>query len=318
MSKLTGHRPYSSPAYWEWRMTDAFRQVDNIELEISKEYAKAYETIYKDFEKLTQKYRLKTGLLDVARFEMDMKFSEKLNRTASRQFQMLTNVDEVITRLGKFEEHTMEHFLMEQYKENYYKTLYAMEEGFGYQTEFALMSPERVRQALYTKWSEDGVEFSSRIWRDKYKLNSDLRTLIENGLASGKSRNQMAKLLHKEMGGVLYNSKRIIRTECAAIITKSDLAAYEEIGLNELIILSTFDKRTSRICADKHNTRLKISEAKIATNVPPFHPNCRTTVEPVMQEATSVRYARGVDGKRILIPTDMTYEEYKKIHGIYW
>lgn len=313
---LIGDRPKESVSYWEWRMTDAFRQVDDLELEISRLYAKAYESIWKEFEKLTAKYRFADGTLDVARFEMASKFDAKLNREAARQFQFLNNLDETINKLGKSEIQSIEELLMQIYKKNYYQTLFEMESGLGYRTEFALVSPERLKQVVHTKWSEDGIKFSDRIWRDKYKLNKDLRAIIQDGFFTGKSRKQMATILHKDMSGALYNSKRIIRTECAAIITKSDLAAYEEIGFGELIILSTFDKRTSKICAKKDGTRLKLSEAKIATNVPPFHPNCRTTVEPYMKETTSIRYARGIDGKRVLIPTTMTYEEFKRLHLI--
>lgn len=313
---LKGNRPIPNDKYWEWRLTDRFRAVDDVETELSRLYATAYETIWKDYDSLTKGFLRPDGTLDYSKFEMATKFDAKLNRKTARYYAFLNRLDDVVNDIGNGEILSIEKLLMDMYKTNYYETLYHLEDGLGYQTQFALLTPDRLKQVVHTKWSPDGKEFSDRIWGEKRKLNQQLRILIQDGLSTGKSPQHTAQLLHNEMGGKLYASKRIVRTESMSMITESDNDAYSELGFTEYKILSTFDKRTSPICQRMDGRTFPVRELKIGTNAPPFHPNCRSTTEPVMAETAATRFARDINGNRIRIPTDMTFEEFKRDHLI--
>ena len=48
-------------------------------------------------------------------------------------------------------------------------------------------------------------------------------------------------------------------------------------------------------------------------NYPPMHPRCRCTVVPTLGETTGKRTSK-VDGKRVKIPAEMNYTEWKKTY----
>lgn len=305
-----------NPEYWEERLKERFRKVDDYETELTRIYSSAYADIYKDYVKLTEGFLKIDGTVDYAKFESALRYNPKINRTSARYQALLERIERIVNDIGKGEVSSIEQLLMNVYKENYYDVLWHTETGLGYKTEFALLSPKRLKQVVHTAWSADGKEFSSRIWDNKSKLTKELRILIQDGIAKGRSPLQTANMLQKTMGGKLYCSKRIIRTETMAMITDSDCAAYKEIGFEKYTILAAFDKRTSKVCQDMDGRVFELHTMQLGENAPPFHPNCRSTTEPLMFETTRIRYAKDVDNKRVAVPTNMTYAEFQAKHLI--
>lgn len=308
--------PLPSDVYWHYRLKERFREAYGVETEIARLYASEYEKILKSFLALIDPYYNSDGSIDFPRLQTDLKMENQFSNTFKRYRALLSRLDGVENTLRNQEILSIEQLIMKTYQDNYYRVLYALEKAFGKQINFALLSPERLQQVMKTSWSKDGKEFSSRIWDNKKQLTQELRTLITDGIATGKSPLQVAQALQDATNNTLYNSKRIIRTETMAIITDSDAAAFEEAGIEKYRILSTFDKRTSRICQQQDGKEYLLKEKKIATNAPPFHPNCRTTIVPVMPNPTQLRFARNADGRPIKVPLNMSYEEFKQKHLI--
>lgn len=310
------NKPLTNPEYWTERLKERFRKVNDYETELSRIYSTAYTELYTEYVKLTEGFLRIDGTIDYAKFESALRYDARINRTAARYQALLERIENIVDDIGKGEVSSIEQLLMNVYKENYYDVLWHTETGLGYKTEFALLSPQRLKQVVHTAWSADGKEFSSRIWNNKAKLTKELRILIQNGIATGKSPQQTANLLHKAMGGKLYCSKRIIRTETMAMITESDCSAYQELGFEKYVILASFDKRTSKICQEMDGKVFELRTMYLGENAPPFHPNCRTTTEPLMLETTRIRYAKDVNGNRVSVPTNMTYDEFRSKHLI--
>lgn len=102
-------------------------------------------------------------------------------------------------------------------------------------------------------------------------------------------------------------------TELAAISSKSRLAAYKEMGLEEYEIVATLDNLTSEICQGMDGMHFKVSDYEIGSTAPPFHPNCRTDTAPYFEdfEESQERVARDENGENYHVPSSMNYQEWK-------
>jgi len=305
----------SNRKYWNKRLKTRFRAVDDLETELSRYYATAYEAIYKDYTNLLKPYT-NGKEIDFRKLKLDLESKVSNNYALNRQRALLSKIETLFNDIGATEVSSMEAVLMNNYRTNYYETLFTLEKELGKQVNFSLLSPARLRQVIKTKWSADGVEFSSRIWKDKVLLNQELRKLITESISTGRSPLSTAVLLKNATNNTLYCSKRIIRTETMAIITESDAAAYEELGIAKYEIVAAFDSRTSKVCQRQDGKVHLLSKLKIGTNAPPFHPNCRTVTIPVVEDTTPIRYAKDANGKGIKIPRNMTYKQFKEKHLI--
>jgi SPP1 gp7 family putative phage head morphogenesis protein len=305
----------SSEIYWHNRLQDRFRPALHLERELGLAYDKAYEQIYAAYYELISPYRI-GDTYDFKLLASHLNMGGMFEKTYNKFTSLLTLIDKTVHNMRVAETDKVGLLMMDTFKENFYRVLYKVEKDVGHQLAFTLLSKERLEQVLHTNWSRDGGEFSSRIWINKRHLNKQLRELITNSIASGKSPIQTSILLQEATGNSFYNCKRIIRTETMAIITDSDAAAFQEAGIDEYEVLSTFDRRTSIVCQKQDGKKYPVSEMKISTNAPPFHPNCRTTIIPVMKEPSQMRTAKDSSGRPIKVPANMTYEQYQAKHLI--
>ena len=60
--------------------------------------------------------------------------------------------------------------------------------------------------------------------------------------------------------------------------------SYRDAGCTEYEILTASDRRTCRRCAAQNGKRYLLANMQAGENAPPFHPNCRCTVLPVVGE----------------------------------
>ena len=98
----------------------------------------------------------------------------------------------------------------------------------------------------------------------------------------------------------------------------SSQKAYVECDVDKYEILATLDKRTSKICQDLDGEVFNVKDAVVGVNMPPFHwhPYCRTTTIPYIEDDHSTRFARDEKGKGIEVSSSMTYKEWAKIYKI--
>ncbi|MBQ9487755.1 MAG: minor capsid protein [Selenomonadaceae bacterium] len=112
----------------------------------------------------------------------------------------------------------------------------------------------------------------------------------------------------------------MIRTELNYIRTRAaaDSIISAEMGYYQFI--AVMDNRTTPICQSLDGEIFPIIELSQGENAPPMHVRCRSTIaaseddgkqgrKPVGQRA-----ARDEDGKRIKIPADMTYRDWKAVY----
>jgi len=86
------------------------------------------------------------------------------------------------------------------------------------------------------------------------------------------------------------------------------LDTYEQLGITHVRFMATLDGRTSKLCASLDGKRWRVIDPH---PVPPLHPNCRSIVQPVLDDASDsigmrpfVRSLKvtGRDGQRTFRP----------------
>lgn len=145
--------------------------------------------------------------------------------------------------------------------------------------------------------------------------------LIQFGFAQGQTIDEMTRAVNQRLGKqTKANNKAVVRT---AVNHTSTTARERTMRENDDIvvgykIVATLDSRTSDVCKGYDGLEVKWSDSNHPR--PPFHPNCRTTTAPLLDERFSakdedgVRASTGAQGGQ---PTkaDQTYYEWLKNQG---
>lgn len=137
-------------------------------------------------------------------------------------------------------------------------------------------------RAMDTAWS--GRNYSARIWRNTDHLAQMLEDEIEAAFLSGKSVRRMADTIMERFGVGYRAAECLMRTETSYVQNQTAAKSYEDAGCTEYEVLTASDRRTCRRCAAQNGRRYLFTEMQAGENAPPFHPNCRCTILPVVGE----------------------------------
>ena len=166
-------------------------------------------------------------------------------------------------------------------------------------------------QAMDTAWS--GRNYSARIWRNTDHLAQMLEDEIEAAFLSGKSVRRMANVIMDRFGVGYRAAECLMRTETSYVQNQTAAKSYEDAGCTEYEILTASDRRTCRRCAAQNGRRYLFTEMQAGENAPPFHPNCRCTILPVVGEeerlakkADEPGFAVAKTGESGIIKADLT------------
>ena len=192
--------------------------------------------------------------------------------------------------------------------DGYARRMYDLQQQTG--NAFAVPDLDALRVATDTPWS--GVSYSQRIWNDREKLAGALEETITSGYLSGKSHAKVARAIQERFGVSFREAERLVRTETSHISNQADLAAYRDAGIEQYEFDAALDSRTCPVCGRMDGQVFDVAKAETGENLPPMHPHCRCTT--VMADKTKglQRRGRDADGKSVLLPGDMTYEEWKQ------
>lgn len=199
----------------------------------------------------------------------------------------------------------------------YNKTMYDLHRRVGVGFSFATMPEKQVQEILKNKWSGD-LQYSGRIWGNTIYLGQRLEHTLSKGFIAGASISEMSQEIEDHFGVSKYQATRLIRTETTYVTNSAELAAFKEAGVKEFIFCATLDTRTSKLCRDADTGKpISLEKARIGKNVPPLHPNCRSTILEVFEdEDISQLQRRGRNpetGENIVIPVHMKYKEWESI-----
>lgn len=167
-------------------------------------------------------------------------------------------------------------------------------------------------RAMDTAWS--GRNYSARIWRNTDHLAQMLEDEIEAAFLSGKSVRRMANVIMDRFGVGYRAAECLMRTETSYVQNQTAAQSYRDAGCTEYEILTASDRRTCSRCAAQNGRRYLFTEMQAGENAPPFHPNCRCTILPVVGEeerlakkADEPGFAVAKTGESGIIKTDKQF-----------
>lgn len=152
-------------------------------------------------------------------------------------------------------------------------------------------------RAMDTAWS--GRNYSARIWRNTDHLAQMLEDEIEAAFLSGKSVRRMADTIMERFGVGYRAAECLVRTETSYVQNRTAARSYEDAGCTEYEVLTAQDRRTCQYCAKQNGKRYLLATMQAGENAPPFHPNCRCTVLPVVEEGTETGKAEAAKQEEI-------------------
>ena len=182
---------------------------------------------------------------------------------------------------------------------------------------------DAIDDLLAERWS--GKNFSERIWANTDAMAERLADVMRENMATGRSwrrcLDEMQAFAATPGKGALYASERLLRTEQNYLANQMTLRAMRDMGVKHYRYIATLDGRTSEIC-QKHDglkdpatgKLYELDKAVAGENVPPLHPNCRSTIAAVVEGAVIEGLQRAardpVTGKTYVVPAEMTYEQW--------
>lgn len=83
-------------------------------------------------------------------------------------------------------------------------------------------------------------------------------------------------------GGLNYHLDTIVRTEADAADVDGTIEASKAAGVEFVRLVEILDDRTCTKCRAKNGRIIEVSRARRGITIPPFHPNCRGKIVPVI------------------------------------
>lgn len=186
-----------------------------------------------------------------------------------------------------------------------------IQQGTNISFTFGKMPKDTVNAILNAKF--EGKNYSQRIWGETDVLANELQQKLATAVATGQSYAKTAREFRERFDVKQSYAERLIRTESCYFETEAKLQAYRDIGIEEVVFVATLDSRTSEICQHADGERIKLSEAVAGDNIPPLHPNCRSTVRAYIGEdfEPAKRIARN-ENNRGMVTEQQTYTNWAK------
>ena len=304
----------SSPAYWEKRAKEIDLQNKKTEQEVLKElnnaYKRASDAISADINEFIIKYATDNKIdyttatqvltpIEISEYNQriaDLKalYQDSGNERLKREIDKL-NARLKVTRLQALNDKI--NIEMSKLSHEFETTLRdtmtnLVINGHGEVAQLlGVMQPIIHTTALEAiiNYPYHGKMFADSVWDNKDALCKWIENELTTAIVRGDSIQKTARRLKKDLGvKYYYQAERLVRTETNYAVNQGHLQGYKDSGVCEKYeILAHLDKRTSKICkgwveCEPKNRTFKLNEAVVGKNYPPFHPNCRTTVMPVV------------------------------------
>ena len=139
----------------------------------------------------------------------------------------------------------------------------------------------KVNEVIEDNWS--GLTLSERIEEHKRKLNLSIKEEILKGIKRGDSLQNISRIISDKFDISYTNTMRLVRTEASRVMNEATLNNYKENGIKKYEYMAYLDSKTSKQCKSLDGKVFNIEDAKAGVNLPPMHPNCRSTIIPFLE-----------------------------------
>ncbi|VUZ28520.1 Uncharacterised protein [Acetobacterium wieringae] len=235
-----------------------------------------------------------------------------VTRLEAMQLQMQQQIE----LMYGYELDTFDRFISNQYKAGYYKTMFEFQKGFGVGFDVMKLDDNKIAKLIAKPWAPDGQNFSSRIWRDKNKLMTEMPSILTQATIRGDGYAKTTKLLADRFNVSKSQAKNLVITESAFFSSASQTDCFNDLGVKQYEIIATLDGLTSPICRSMDGKVFDMKDRRPGITCPPFHNRCRSTSCPAFNdefELNTKRAARDPDsGKTYQVPANMKYPDWEK------
>lgn len=302
--------PLSNKSYWLKRSEELDKVAKMTEKEVMKKLSALYRDAFRSIEKEVNDFMMKYAVdhkldyatvtqmltpIDLAEYNEKIQELHAMYRDTKSEYIKIEierlKARSKITRLRALQDAinvelckvtheyqmTLEDTLIGLFSDQYTKACELM----------GVMAPGIPREAVKTiiEYPYAGKMFSDRIWDNKDALVKYIQQDLTVGIIRGDSIQKMARQLKKDLKVLYYQAERLVRTETNYAMNQAHLKGYKDSGVVEKYeFLAAHDKRTSKLCRDLDGEMFELSKAVVGENYPPMHPNCRSTVAPVLED----------------------------------
>lgn len=338
-----------SEQYWARRADERERywhkkSQETIEKELARYYASSLDEIQKDIQalygrfakdnqlsmtdarKLLQgpefrkwRYTIDTYVKKIGAGEAGL--LKELNTLAMRS--RISRLDKLyadtlmeLDSLGRKTDSAMKSFLTDAYKDNYFHGMYEIGRTMGLKAPRVAVTNQSLEDVLRNRWS--GKNYSERIWKNQKLLGRTLQQEMTAAIHRGESVSTISKRIANQMNVATSHATRLVRTELNYVENMAALRSVKDAGMHYYRFMATLDSRTTDICRSHDGSIISVEEASPGDNLPPLHPNCRSTIAGSIygpdddHKRGGTRIARTAEGKNYYVPADMTYPEWEE------
>ena len=321
--------------YWERRANERLLQSEKLTkkymAELAKVYAEARRQTVKQLQGIYAAYYKRDKGFDmealnsivptneIKKLLTDMKkrgIKTKLPENYTGRIKRLEFINEQlryeVQKVGLKQQNIDENALQANFVDSYYRAGYDVSRGLGSTPiSFGKLDIQTINEVMSERFV--GENYSDRIWQNTDLLASRLQKTLAVAIANGQGVQKTARCMRYDYDVNQYYAERLIRTESNHFHNEGELEAYKQMGFEYFQFLATLDSRTSEICAEMDGKKFKVSEGIPGNNVPPLHPNCRSTIVPYFKEyePETRLYRNPKTGKNEYI-YNLTYSDWQK------
>ena len=128
------------------------------------------------------------------------------------------------------------------FEDTYYRTWYNIDQYKGFHAAFARVDPHAVEKLL--EYPFNGASFSSRLWKQKDHLQTQLMESLTTMMVQGKSPQALTNDFAKKLNVKKFDAYRLLHTESSFLMSEATHAGYKEDGVEKYQILATLDSKT--------------------------------------------------------------------------
>jgi len=173
--------------------------------------------------------------------------------------------------------------LSKQFETNFFDIYYSW--SLPGSKSFQSVEPSLVRQMINQVWCSDGKTWSQRVWTNTERLAQTLNDELIHCVATGKKTTELKQVLQQRFNVSYSQADTLVRTEMAHIQTQASVQRYKDSGLEFYEIKGNENDTCGQKEPDCHKLdgeKFRYTEMVVGVNCPPFHPNCRCCILPVI------------------------------------
>lgn len=266
-------------SYWANRLAKSQEKlsgktIKQINKQLQEYYGKASKKVIEDFESVYNK-------IEVMRAEGKEPTPADLYKL-DKYWEAQAQMRHELQKLGDKEIQLFSKFFETHFFEIYYSIVLPDLESKAFNT----VDKAVVTQLINSIWCADGKTWSQRIWGNTEQLAQTLNDELVHIVATGKKTTDLKNKLQERFNVSYSRANTLVRTEVAHVQTLAAKQRYKDYGIEQYEILGNDDDSCGNHGIDCHQLdgkKFYYDEMVIGKNAPPFHPNCKCAIVPVVE-----------------------------------